>query len=111
MGFIRRLFGLEAPTFGAARSPQWEGVARDFRAKHPRCEVCGTKGTLLNPINIHHCRPFHLHPELELEESNLWTLCRHHHILFGHFMDWKSFNPTVKVDSADWHMRIVNRTY
>jgi hypothetical protein len=95
---------------GASRSPKWSGVEKAYRKLHPTCEVCGTKGTLTNPLNVHHIAPFHLHPELELSVDNLWTMCRQHHFLFGHFMNWKSFNKTVIDDSALWKTRIENRT-
>jgi hypothetical protein len=106
--WLRNIF--DPASLGAARSPQWSGVEKAYRKLHPTCEVCGTKGTLTNPLNVHHIAPFHLHPELELSVDNLWTMCRQHHFFFGHFDDWSSFNTTVKADSALWISRIENRT-
>lgn len=55
-------------------------------------------------LQVHHIRPFHLHPELELEQQNLITLCekRGHdcHFVMGHFHNWSLFNPTVVSDST-----------
>ena len=85
---------------GHRRSPHWEAA----RAKHLRresvCQACG--GT--QKLQVHHKRPFHLHPELELEDSNLITLCekrsRDCHFHFGHFFNWSWFNPSVVEDAA-----------
>lgn len=66
------------------------------------CQMCG--GT--EKLQVHHIHPFHLHPELELEQQNLITLCekRGHdcHFVMGHFHDWRLFNPTVRSDSAGY---------
>ena len=55
---------------------------------------------------MHHIHPFHLHPEMELEPWNLITLCekRGHdcHFVFGHFHNWRAFNPIVK-QYAYWY--------
>jgi hypothetical protein len=62
---------------------------------------------------VHHIRPFHLHPELELEQDNLITLCekRAHdcHFQVGHFMNWSWFNPDVRVDAADYLSERIKR--
>jgi len=104
--FIRQLFGNR---FGVARSPQWEQVRKDFLKAHPLCAVCGRKGSLLKPNEVHHIKPFHLHPELELDPNNLITLERDFHLLFGHLMDWKSYNPDVVKDAEEWNLKISNR--
>ena len=96
-------------TFGAIRSAKWSKVRNDFIKKHPYCEVCGKKGTLLMPNNIHHIFPFHLKPMLELQESNLITLCPPHHLLFGHLMSWKSWEKDVRENAAIWRKKILER--
>ena len=82
------------------RSSKWSGVRKKFVAKHPTCAACGRP----NKLEVHHIKPFHLHPELELEFSNLMTLCEHRdtkcHFTQGHLGDWHSFNPDVVVDAA-----------
>lgn len=89
------------PEWGAPRSSHWYSVRQQFVEDHPRCEACGTTGNL----NVHHVKPFHEHPELELEPSNLITLCREHHFRVGHDPDgpwkpkrpnWKASNPLVR---------------
>jgi hypothetical protein len=44
-----------------------------------------------------------------MEESNLITLCKSHHLTFGHLMDYKSWNPNVVEDVAAWNQRIKER--
>ncbi|GCE29115.1 hypothetical protein KDA_45990 [Dictyobacter alpinus] len=52
---------------------------------------------------MHHIKPFHLYPELELDPGNLITLCeikgRTHHLLIGHLDDWQSYNLRVRADT------------
>ena len=103
--WLRVALGLDAPTFGAARSPKWSEVRNNFIKQHPTCEVCGTK----KGCEIHHRRPFHLHPELELDEKNLITLCRPHHYLIGHLMSWSSYNVNVGEDAAHLLEEVKNR--
>ena len=86
-------------SFGSVRSPMWSSVQKAFVSLHPTCAVCGSKGKLLNPLNVHHIRPFYLHPDDELNVENLITLCRDHHFLFGHLNSWSSFNADVVRDS------------
>lgn len=96
-------------TFGAIRSPKWSEVEKTHLQKEPLCVVCNTKGSFLNSLNVHHIEPFHLNPKLELDPTNLITLCRQHHFLFGHFLNWSSYNKTVRSDSELWNNNIKNR--
>ncbi len=75
---------------GFPRSPHWRVVER--ANKKGSCEACGRA----RHLEVHHVLPFHLHPRQELEPSNLITLCRRCHLLFGHWDDWQSFNPQVR---------------
>jgi hypothetical protein len=80
------------------RSPQWRHVQQDFLSKNPCCAVC--KST--TRLNVHHKKPFHLHPELELDENNLITLCmskKECHLLIGHGNDFKAYNPNIEKDT------------
>ena len=90
---------------GGLRSPDWRVIRNSYLARNPYCEVCGTTKSL----NCHHCLPFHIRPDLELNYDNLITLCSDHHFLFGHLMNWKSFNPAVKQDTAFWQDKIKKR--
>lgn len=95
---------------GAKRSGKWPTVRKAHLAKNPSCEVCG--GT--KKIEVHHIKPFHLHPELELDPSNLISLCEgasdvNCHLLFGHLGNFKSLNKNVVEDSAEWNKKIKDR--
>jgi|SRR5271170_2558076 len=86
-------------TVSAKRSDRWPTVERHFRQVHPACEVCN--GT--EHLNVHHCVPFHLDPALELDPSNLITLCmgeKECHLKIGHCGNFKLYNPNVKRDAA-----------
>lgn len=92
----------------AERSPKWRTVRKRFLSDHNKCEVCGTT----KDLEVHHIVPVHIDPTLELEESNLITLCgKSCHLLFGHFMDWKSHNPEVVKDCSVLKEKIRNRPY
>jgi len=53
------------------RSPKWHKVEKEHLAKEPACQWCGATVK----VQVHHVKPFHLHPELELDPSNFITLC------------------------------------
>lgn len=94
--------------FGS-RSPQWSQVRNDFIKENPFCAVCESKGSLLNGLEAHHLVPFSVNPELELDKNNLVTLCRNHHLTFGHLMSWKSYNQNAVEDIKEWNSKIKNR--
>ena len=92
------------------RSPKWPALQRKHLKLYPQCEACGT--TLA--LNVHHVKPFHLYPDLELDPKNLITLCRDHHFSIGHDPDgpwaparpsWKAENPNVRRDAKLWKAR------
>jgi 5-methylcytosine-specific restriction enzyme A len=96
---------------GKKRSNKWPSVRRAYLKKHPKCFVClGIK-----KIEVHHKKPFHLHPELELDPTNLITLCENEkngvncHLLFGHLGNFKSLNENVEDDTKNWRGKIMNR--
>ena len=91
-------------TFGAARSPQWSSVRKEHIRKFPECAICGKKG-LLRSNEVHHILPFHLNPALELDPNNFITLCRTHHLEWGHLFNFKSFNSEIK----EWANKIKTR--
>ncbi|HEY3992796.1 MAG TPA: HNH endonuclease signature motif containing protein [Ktedonobacteraceae bacterium] len=96
----RRDHGLEiARKHGTARSPEWPRVAREHLMHEPGCVACGYRG---QGLQVHHIKPFHLHPALELDPRNLITLCevkgRDHHLLLGHLDEWESYNVNVRSD-------------
>lgn len=96
---------------GVARSGKWPAVRKAFLTVHPACEVCG--GT--KKLEVHHKRPFHLHPDLELDPDNLITLCEsgangvNCHLAVGHLGNFKSFNVNVDHDAQLVAVRVKNR--
>ena len=95
---------LVAKRHGRDRSPEWPAVEKAHLLKEPACAACGHKG---HGLQVHHIKPFHLHPNLELDPDNLITLCeilgREHHLLLGHLDDWESYNPNVRADVKRFH--------
>jgi 5-methylcytosine-specific restriction endonuclease McrA len=99
---------------GMERSPHWPAVQHHHIQQFPTCEACGGNVNL----NVHHKQPFHLYPELELEPSNLITLCmdgdKDCHIKLGHGSNFKAYNPNVVEDVAavksNFSMELLNET-
>ena len=81
------------------RSPKWSGVRKRHLKDHSVCAACGRKTFL----QVHHMVPFSDRPDLELEPTNLITLCmsiNECHIHIGHGGSYKYFNPKVQEHSA-----------
>jgi 5-methylcytosine-specific restriction endonuclease McrA len=99
---------------GMERSPHWPTVQHKHLKKFPTCAACGGG---LN-LNVHHKKPFHLFPELELEPTNLITLCmdgeKDCHIKLGHGSNFKAYNPNVVEDvatvKANFSIELLNET-
>lgn len=91
------------------RSPHWPAVRRAHLKREPVCQVCGSKSRL----EVHHKRPYHLFPSLELVDSNLITLCEGNsvncHLAWGHLWNWHDYNPVVEKDAATWRRKIARR--
>lgn len=100
-----QLLSAGGPKPEEARSPHWGTVRAKHLLAQPECQVCDT----CLGVEVHHIQPFHLHPELELDERNLISLCLPHHLLAGHLMRWKSFNPDCRADVARWRAKIKGR--
>jgi len=111
MSLFSSLFSNSKPS--AARSPKWPGVEKAHLALHPVCERCGGK----TKLNVHHIKPYHLYPTLELEPTNLITLCEQGtggvncHLAFGHLGDFKSYNVDVVQDTAIWKVKLLNKPF
>jgi len=76
------------------RSSHWNETRDAFLKGHPSCAACGGK----EHLQVHHIKPFHLYPQLELEEANLLSLCMggyECHLRIGHGDDFQSYNPKV----------------
>lgn len=97
--------------WGEKRSKDWPKV-RDLHLKeNPVCAVCGCKVG----VEVHHIKPFHLYPELELETSNLISLCEtkkygvNCHLFFGHLGNYRSENLHLLDDVKIWRERFEER--
>jgi 5-methylcytosine-specific restriction protein A len=94
--FVGHLVG---PFLGVKeRNPLWAHLEREFKADHPTCAACGMK----DKLQVHHMKPFHLKPELELDPDNLITLCMgtfECHLRIGHGGNFRAYNPNVEMDS------------
>jgi len=96
---------------GMARSDRWPRYRAAHLKDHPRCAVCGGN----NRVEVHHIRPFHLHPELELDPENFITLCEDDgngvncHLFFGHLGSFRSFNAGIADDAAAWRQKLSTR--
>ena len=106
IGYFKDLFSGKMP-FGAKRSSRWYKVRNEHLKEHPYCECCGGK----EKIEVHHIKPFHLWPELELQKNNLMTLCerRKCHITFGHLFNYQSFNLSVETDVSEFNKKVRDR--
>lgn len=95
---LKTLFGGEDRAFGKARSARWPAVRAAHLKRFPTCEVCGRKDSR----DVHHVVPFHVDNALELESSNLMTLCDGPtacHFAIGHFGNWATWNKAVRKDA------------
>lgn len=89
---------LDKIKYGTTRSPEWAKVRKVHIEHSPICAVCGS----VKKVEVHHKKPFHLYPELELDPSNLISLCEGKefssiicHLTFGHLGNYKDENPMV----------------
>lgn len=90
----------------ATRSPGWSKVRNEYLKNNKCCAACGTTSGL----EVHHIKPVHIFPDLELDQDNLVTLCsKKCHLLFGHLMNFKSWNPEVVEDCVKMSKKIKNR--
>ena len=87
------------------RSKGWNAVRKLALQRDQSCRCCST----LKELQVHHKKPFHLHPELELDLENLITLCDRCHLLVGHLCNYKSYNIQVEEDSNLWRMKVERR--
>ena len=99
MWFLDKIYG---------RSPKWRKVRAEHIEKNPTCAACGRK----DGLEVHHIVPYHIDPDKELDPDNLITLCgKYCHFIFGHLMDWKSWNENVVRDSTLYLLAKRKRPY
>lgn len=92
------------------RSGKWAKVRAEHLRVKDKCSVCGG----IKDLTVHHIKPFHLFPDLELDPTNLISLCEGNpvlncHLFVGHLGSFKSWNPDVVKDANDWRIKIANR--
>lgn len=84
------------------RSPHWPMYRDAYLRDFPSCAICEGKKSL----QVHHRKPFHLHPEMELERANFITLCEapgtNCHLVFGHAGNFKGYNEFIDSDALEW---------
>ena len=98
------VIGYADPIFGGTpRSSQWKKVRNDFLARFPDCEACGVEAEI-----VHHILPYHLKPELELDESNFITLCDECHLVLAHLKSFKRFDPDIKEVARLFRKKVKN---
>ena len=91
--------------FGSRRSSGWQSVRNNHIEVFSRCESCGSE----KKLNVHHLKDYSHYPELELEPTNLWTMCRKCHYFVGHLNSWYSLNNNCVEDSKTWLNKIKTR--
>lgn len=102
--------GKSADTKGTLhkRSSKWPAVRKKFLKDDSTCFVCKSRSNL----EVHHKIPFHVNPTLELEPSNLITLCENKsfgvncHLLFGHHGNYRKYNINVASDGLVWRNKL-----
>lgn len=104
---LRRLLDLLLGLPAAARSRDWPAVRDEHLRTQPECQACGRR----DDLEVHHKRPVHLAPALELDRLNLVTLCRDCHFTFGHCRDWRAYNPRVDLDCENAREMFRRRRY
>ena len=83
----------------ASRSSKWPALRREHMKKQPCCQACGSD----RKPEVHHIVPVHLDPSRELDPSNLITLCdKWCHFVFGHLLDYRSWNKDVVTDARHY---------
>lgn len=90
----------------AIRSSGWSSVRKQHIKENPECAVCGKT----KKVEVHHIEPVHVNPHRELDPSNLITLCDSPcHLVFGHLMNYKSWNVDVVKDCENYNQKIRNK--
>lgn len=90
----------------ATRSPKWSSVRKKHLETNNKCAACGRD----KKLEVHHIEPVHLNPDRELDPTNLITLCDDPcHFIFGHLLNYKSWNKDVVKDCSVYLNKVKNR--
>lgn len=91
------------------RSSHWEALRQSHLETNPQCAAC--EG--LVSMQVHHIKPFHIYPELELDKDNLITLCENKetkcHLKIGHLGSWRNENPDVVQNACAFKLELFNK--
>jgi len=93
----------------APRSSEWKEVRKLHLKRESECIACGKDS--IKDLEVHHIVPVHINKTLELEPSNLVTLCTRCHLVFGHLSDYRSWNRNVINDSLAYYDKVQDRPY
>jgi 5-methylcytosine-specific restriction endonuclease McrA len=92
----------------AKRSPRWSTVRKEHLSQNSECAACGST----KDLEVHHIIPVHIDQDKELDPSNLITLCsKQCHFIFGHLMNYKSWNKDVIEDCRVYYNKIQSRPH
>jgi 5-methylcytosine-specific restriction endonuclease McrA len=84
------------------RSSKWAYWRRKHLKIEPTCQWCGGGAGYLQ---VHHVVPVHVDASLELEMTNLITLCEtpnyNCHRRVGHLGNWRLYNENVRKDCKE----------
>ena len=95
---------------GSKRSSEWASARKEHLRISPYCAVCGSS----KKVRVHHIIPFHIAPYLELDPTNLVTLCENKkygincHLLIGHLGNFRRTNPSCEIDIMVWNKKILS---
>lgn len=89
----------------AVRSPKWSTLRKQHLINQPNCQACNRT----TKLEVHHKIPVHIDSTKELDPENLITLCDTCHFVFGHLLDWKSWNTNVVKDVLNFYRKVQNR--
>jgi 5-methylcytosine-specific restriction enzyme A len=92
------------------RNSDWTALSkRMILQAGNKCCLCRKSDNLIT----HHIVPVHIDKALELDESNLIVLCEnltHNcHFIFGHLLNWRSYNISIEEDVEIWREKIIKR--
>lgn len=104
--FLEKIYSFFTNSYYTSRSGVWSRVRKEHLENNPNCAACGRN----KKIEVHHIKPFHLYPELELNPDNLISLCDDPcHFVFGHLMNYRSWNENVVEDCKKYYEKIQAR--
>lgn len=90
-----------------SRSGKWSSIRKDHLNIQPHCQACGNYKNL----QVHHIIPVSVDRSKELDLENLITLCKTCHFVFGHLMDWNSWNNEIINDCRVYYKKVINKPY